>query len=125
MKLTRFATGLCLLAAVLFLSSCEPVPMHTFYISEEGCILKSADGDRIEDFWVFPGDLVIIINTAGKDMTVKFATPGMFEDQEFTIARGTRVKYYVKDDAEGTFDYTITPCDGAPGTPKGNVGDNP
>jgi hypothetical protein len=97
-----------------------------FYIPEEGCMVTTADGDRIEEFWVFPGDQVIFINTASRDMTVTFESDVMFGEVEFTIERGTRKILTVKTDAApATVDYLITPCDGAPGTPKGKIGDQP
>ncbi len=125
MKCLRFFVGLTLLASVLFLNSCEPAPTHMLYIGESGCVASSVDGDRIDVVWFFPGDLVIWINTASRDMTVSFENDAIFGVSEFTVPSGKRVKLTVEAIDPITVDYSISPCDEAPGTPKAKVGDEP
>lgn len=125
MKFLRFFAGLTLLASVLFLSSCEPVPTHMLYIGEDGCVASSVDGDPIDVVWFFPGDLVIWTNTASREMTVHFENDVIFGVTEFKVPSGKRVKLTVKAKDPVTVDYSISPCDGAPGTPKAVIGDEP
>jgi hypothetical protein len=125
MRLSRIVVGLALLSVMAILCGCESTPTHTFYIGEEGCCATSVDGDKIDKLWMFPGDQVIWINTASKDMTVSFDSDVIFGVSEFTVTSGKRVKMTVEADASVTVDYSISPCNGAPGTPKAVVEDEP
>jgi len=125
MNLSRLVSGLALLLVAAIVAGCESPPTHMFYIDEQGCYATGVDGDPIETLWMFPGDQVIWINRTSRDMTVSFENDAIFGVSEFTVPGGKRVILTVKADEAVTVDYSITPCDGAPGTPKAAVGDSP
>lgn len=134
MKAIKLIVVALALGSLLFLGAgcncncdCEgdSPPTHIVYIEGDECYFNDIGGDRIDPLWVFPGDRFIMVNIATEKKKVKFDDDSAFAETEVWIEPGERNILYVKSDATGDVEYTITPGDCGAGAPKVNVGGGP